>query len=101
MVGKIFEAEIAGAKRLLLKRFLIGAQIILLPINILTVGFMTVSGIYNVRGADQYLQSAATRRTGDNTTADVTLQTATDTNNLSNTYEGVSDPLPPYIPATI
>ena len=94
MVGKIFEAEIAGAKRLLLKRFLMAAQIILLPINLLTVGFMTASGICNVRGGDQYMQSAAVRRTGDNTTADAILETATNTNNLCNTYEGVSDPLP-------
>jgi hypothetical protein len=99
MVGKIFEAEIAGAKRLLLKRFLMAAQIILLPINLLTVGFMTSSGICNVRGGDQYMQSAAVRRTGDNTTADAILETATKTNNLCNTYEGVSDP--PSIAAII
>ena len=40
------------------------------------------------------MQSAAVRRTGDNTTADAILETATNTNNLCNTYEGVSDPLP-------
>ena len=83
MVGKIFEAEIAGAKRLRLKRFLLAAQIMLLSVNILAIGFMTASGIYNVLGAQQFnMQSAATRRSGDNSTADVILQIATDTNNL-------------------
>ena len=79
MVGKIFEAEIAGAKRPRLKRFLMAAQIMLLSVNILAIGFMTASGISNVLGAQQFMQSAATRRSGDNSTADVILQIATDT----------------------
>ena len=89
MVGKIFEAEIAGAKRLLLRRFLKAAQITLLLLNILTIGFMVSSGVYNVRAGNQYLQYAGTK--GDN---NALLDIANDTNNLCNTYEGVSDPLP-------
>ena len=88
MVGEIFEAEIAE-KKLLLRRSLNAAQSILLLINILTIGFMTASGVYNVRAGDQYLQYAGTK--GDNTAL---LDNANDTNNLCNTYEGVSDPLP-------
>ena len=94
MVGKIFEAEIAGAKRLLLRRFLQASQISLLLLNLLTVGFMTTSGVLNVRTGDQYMQSAATGRTGDNATAAILLGIANDTNNLSNTYEGVRNPPP-------
>ena len=85
MVGKIFEADIAEKKRLLLRHFLKAAQITLLLLNILTVGFMTACGVYNVRAGGQYLQYAAAN--GDNTAI---LDSANDTNNLCNTYEGVS-----------
>ena len=76
--------------------FLLAAQIMLLSVNILAIGFMTASGISNVLGAQQFMQSAATRRSGDNSTADVILQIATDTNNLCNKYEGVSKPPPSF-----
>jgi hypothetical protein len=88
MLCKIFEAEIAEKKRFL-RRFLNAAQIILLLINVLTIGFMTASGVQNVRGSDQYLQYAGTE--GDNTTI---LDNANDINNVANTHEGVSAPLP-------
>jgi hypothetical protein len=88
MVGKIFEAEVAGAKRLLLRRFLKAAQITLLLLNILTIGFMMASGIYNARASDQYMQYAAT--TGDDVAI---LNSANDSNNMANTHEGVSDPI--------
>jgi len=64
-------------------------QIILLLLNILTLGFMMTSGVYNVRAGNQYSQYAGTK--GNNTAL---LDNANDTNNLCNTYEGVSAPLP-------
>jgi len=88
MVGKIFEADVAAAKRQLLSRFLKAAQVILLLLNVLTVGFMTASGVYNVLAGDQYMLYSAT--TGDNVTI---LDNANDINNLSNINEGVSSPL--------
>ena len=99
LVGKIFEAANLGAKRRLLRRFLIAAQIILLLLNILIIGLMATSGFYNVRTGDQYMQSADAGRAGDNVAAQAIVETATDTNNLCNTYEGVSDP--PSIAAII
>ena len=88
MVCKIFEADVAAAKQQLLSRFLKAAQAILLLLNVLTVGFMTASGVYNVRAADQYMLYSAT--TGDNVTI---LDNANHINNLSNINEGVSSPL--------
>ena len=88
MVCKIFAAEILEKKRRMI-RLLNFCQIILLLLNILTLGFMMTSGVYNVRAGDQYSQYAGTKG---NTTA--LLDNANDTNNLCNTYEGVSDPLP-------
>jgi hypothetical protein len=89
MVGKLFESGKVEAKRLLLSRFLKASQIILLLLNILSIGFMVTSGVYNVRAGNQYLQYAGSK--GNNTAL---LDIANDTNNLCNTYEGVSDPLP-------
>jgi hypothetical protein len=94
MVGKIFEAEIAATKRLLLSRFLKASQIMLLLLNILTIGFMITSGVYNVRAGNQYSQSAAKGRMGDKINAKTLVDVANDTDNQSNIYEGVSDPLP-------
>ncbi len=87
MVCKIFAAEILEKQRRMI-RLLNFFQIILLLLNILTLGFMMTSGVYNVRAGNQYLQYAGTK--GDNTAL---LDNANDTNNLCNTYEGVSDPL--------
>ena len=84
MVGKLFESEKVEAKRLLLSRFLKASQFILLLLNILTIGFMMTSGVYNVRAGNQYSQSAAKGRVGDKINAKTLVDVANDTDNQSN-----------------
>ena len=89
MLGKLLEAESVRAKRLLLKKFLNIAQITLLLLSIVAIGFMSASGAYNVLAAKSFFESAAAYRAGDEATASRVFSLASDINDKADKNQGV------------
>ena len=89
MLGKLLEAESVRAKRLLLKKCLNIAQITLLLLSIVAIGFMSAAGAYNALASKSFLESAAAYRAGDDTTASRVRSLAVDINDKADHNQGV------------